>query len=151
MKTKQSFVELNTIINLQKPDYDESLSDFPCQDKIKFRRDRINRLRIQGYSNEIISCKVGCSLSTVEKDLSDIRRRSKQWYEKESVIDFCQSLQDSIILCDNAIEELQILYSEYDDLDSKIKILDTISNFEIRKSKLYQKTKSVQNYEALSN
>ena len=146
MKQKQTFVELKTLVNLQIPNYDNSLSDLPSQDKIKFRRDRVNRLKIRGYSNDIIAIKIGCSLSTVEKDLQDIRERSKKWYESESIIDYCESLQDSIILCDNAIEDLEILYSEYDDLDSKIKILNTISDFEERKIKLYNKTKSVQKY-----
>lgn len=146
MKQKQTFVELKTLVNLQIPNYDNSLSDLPSQDKIKFRRDRVNRLRIRGYSNDIIAIKIGCSLSTVEKDLQDIRERSKKWYESESIIDYCESLQDSIILCDNVIEDLQILYSEYDDLDSKIRIMNTISNFEERKIKLYNKTKSVQKY-----
>jgi len=146
MKEKQTLVELKTIVNLQKPDYDDSLTNFPDQDKIKFRRDRVNRLRIRGYTNVEISEKIECSLSTVEKDLHDIREKSKQWYESESIIDFCQSLHDSIILCDNTIEDLQILYSEYDDLESKIKILETISNYEERKTKLYHKTRSVQNF-----
>ena len=123
MRKKQTLVELKTIVNLQNPEYDDSLTDLPSQDKIKFRRDRVNRLRIRGYSNVEISQMIGCSLSTVEKDLQDIRDKSKKWYESESIVDFCQSLSDSIILCDNAIEDLQIIYSEYSDLDSKIKIL----------------------------
>lgn len=152
MKKKQTFTELSTLINLQKPDYDSLFSDLPSQDKIKFRRDRVNRLRIRGYSNEEISKKIGCCLSTIEKDLQDIRERTKEWYEKESIVDFCQSLQDSIILCDNTIEDLQILYLECDDLESKIKILTTIAGFETRKTELYHKTKSVQKYcKELSN
>jgi hypothetical protein len=152
MKRNQTLTELQEVTSLQKPDYDARFSDLPSQDKIKFRRDRVNRLRIRGYSNNEISEKIGCSLSTVEKDLQDIRERSRKWYESESIIDFCQSLNDSIILCDNAIEDLKILYSEYSDLDSKIKILNTISDFEERKIKLYNKTRSVQNYcKELSN
>ena len=58
MKKNQTFTYLQTIINLQKPDYDNSLSNLPSQDKIKFRRDRINRLRIRGISNEIIAHKL---------------------------------------------------------------------------------------------
>ena len=146
MKKKQTLIELSTIVNLQIPNYDETLSDLPSQDKVKFRRNRVNHLRIRGYSNEDIAVKIGCSLSTIEKDLQDIRERSRKWYESESIIDFCQSLQDSIILCDNAIEDLQILYSEYNNLDSKIKILNTISDFEERKINLYNKTKSLQKY-----
>ena len=146
MKKKQTLIELSTIVNLQKPDYDETLSDLPSKDKVKFRRNRVNHLRIRGYSNENIADKIGCSLSTIEKDLQDIRERSRKWYESESIDDFCQSLNDSIILCDNAIEDLQILYYEYSDLDSKIKILNTISDFEERKINLYNKTRSVQKY-----
>lgn len=146
MKTKQTFVELKTIINLQKPDYNNSLSNLPSKDKIKFRRDRVNRLRVCGYINEEISQKIGCSLSTVEKDLQNIRERSKQWYESESIKDFCQSLHDSIILCDNAIEDLQILYQEYEDVNSKLVILSKILEFEERKSELYTKTQAVQKF-----
>ncbi len=152
MKKSKTYVNLQTLINLQKPDYDESFFDLPSQDKIKFRRDRVNRLRIRGYSNYQIAEKIGCSLSTIEKDLSDIREHSKNWYEQETITDYCQSLQDSIILCDNVIEDLQILYSECNDIDSKIKILNTILNFEVRKTELYHKTRSIQQYcKELSN
>ncbi len=146
MKKQQTATDLQIIINLQKPDYDNSLSNLPSQDKIKFRRSRINRLRIRGYTNEAIAHEIGSSISTVEKDLKDIRKQSKQWYEKESITDFCKSLYDSIILCDNAIEDLQILYSECDDLDSKIQILNTMSDFEERKTDLYVKTRVVGEY-----
>ena len=56
------------------------------------------------------------------------------------------SLHNSIILCDNAIEELQILNTEIIDIDIKIKIIDKISEFEERKTSLYEKTHSVQEY-----
>jgi IS30 family transposase len=146
MKQKQTFVELKTLVNLQIPNYDNSLSDLPSQDKIKFRRDRVNRLRISGYSNEDIAGKIGCSLSTVEKDLQDIRGRSRKWYESESIIDFCQSLQDSVILCDNAIEDLQVLYHESDNIKSKLEILSKILEFEERKTHFFEKTHAVQKY-----
>ena len=151
MKTKQTFVELKTIINLQKPDYDNSFLDLASKDQIKFRRDRVNRLRIRGYRNKEISEKVECSLSTVEKDLQDIRERSRKWYESESIIDFCQSLHDSIIIHDNAIEDLQILYSEYEDLNSKLQILSKISEFEERKTELFEKTHAVKNLLRMKN
>lgn len=146
MKKKQTLVSLQTIVNLQNPDYDPRLSNLPSQDKIKFRRDRVNRLRIRGYSNEQISQKIGCSISTIEKDLQDIRERSMRWYEKDSIMDFCQSLNDAIILCDNAIEDLQILYQECDDVNSKLVILSKISEFEERKTELYKQTQAVQKF-----
>ena len=146
MSEKQTFVELKTIVNLQKPDYDDSLSNLPSQDKIKFRRDRVNRLRISGYTNSEISAKIGCSLSTVEKDLQDIRDRSRKWYTDESIKDYCQSIQDFIIFYDNSIEDLQILYHETTVIEEKITILSKISEFEEKKVELYSKTESVKNF-----
>jgi len=146
MRKKQTLVELKTIVNLQNPEYDDSLTDLPSQDKIKFRRDRVNRLRNRGYTNIEISEKIGCSLSTIEKDLQDIRYRSRKWYEHEAINDFCQSLQDSIILCDNAIEDLQVLYHESDDIKSKLEILSKILEFEERKTYLFEKTGIVQKF-----
>jgi IS30 family transposase len=143
MKEKQTLVELKTIVNLQIPEYDKLLSNHPNQDKIKFRRDRINRLRISGYTNMKIAEKIGCSLSTVEKDLQIIREHSKKWYADESIKDYCQSIQDFIIFYDNAIEDLQILFNESADVKEKIEILDKIVEFKERKLELYLKTKSV--------
>ena len=39
MKEKQTLVELETIVNLQIPEYDKSFTNLPDQDKIKFRRE----------------------------------------------------------------------------------------------------------------
>jgi len=146
MKEKQTLVELKTIVNLQIPEYDNSLTNLPDQDKIKFRRDRVNRLRISGYINKEIAEKVGCSLSTVEKDLQIIRERSKKWYSEESIKDYCQSIQNFIIFYDNAIEDLQILFNESADVKEKIEILDKIVEFRNLKLELYSHTQSVQRY-----
>ena len=146
MKKKQTPVELKTIVNLQIPEYDNSLTNLPDQDKIKFRRDRVNRLRISGYINKEIAEKVGCSLSTVEKDLQIIRERSKKWYSEESIKDYCQSIQNFIIFYDNAIEDLQILFNESADVKEKIEILDKIVEFRNLKLELYSHTQSVQRY-----
>ena len=146
MKEKQTLVALKTIVNLQIPEYNKSLTNLPSQDKIKFRRDRVNRLRISGYTNMVISEKVGCSLSTVEKDLQIIRERSKKWYEFESIYDYCKSIQDFVIFYDNAINDLQILYQETIEIKEKIEILNKISEFKTNKLELYSKTKSVKNF-----
>lgn len=146
MKEKQTLVELKTIVNLQNPEYDDSLTDLPNKDKIKFRRDRVNRLRISGYTNKVISEKIGCSISTVEKDLQIIRERSRKWYTEESINDYCQSIQDFVIFCDNVIEDLQILYDESNVIEERIRILDKISEYEEKKIEWYSKTRSVKNY-----
>lgn len=116
------------------------------EEKIAYRRKRVNQLRLMGYTNQCIAEKIGCNLSTVEKDLKATRENMRKWFEEESIKDFCQSLHDSIILCDNIIEDLQILYADCDSLDNKLKILSKISEFEERKTMLYQKTKAVRNW-----
>jgi len=146
MKGKQTLVELKTIVNLQIPEYDDSLTNLPDQDKIKFRRDRVNRLRIRGYTNVEISEKVGCSLSTIEKDLQIIRERSKKWYADESIKDYCQSIQDFIIFYDNAIEDLQILYHESIEIKEKLEILDKITKFQRSKLLIYSHTQTIQKF-----
>ena len=146
MKEKQTLTELKTIVNLQKPDFDKSLTELPHQDKIKFRRDRVNRLRVSGYTVKEIAGKIGCSLRTVEKDLEMIRERSKKWYADESIKDYCQSIQDYIIFYDNAIEDLQILYHESSDSKEKITIINKIDEFNQKKIDLYEKTKSVRDF-----
>jgi|SRR6185312_3029120 len=146
MKKRQTCVDSQIIINLQDPSYEEPTAYTISQDKIKFRRRRINQLRLRGYTNVEISNFIGCSLRTVEKDLHDINELSRKWFEDQSINGFCQSLHDSVVLCDNAIEDLQIMYTECEDLDSKIKILSKISEFEERKYQLYSQTKSVQMY-----
>ena len=148
---KQTLVELKTILNLQKPDFDNSLTDLPDQDKIKFRRDRVNRLRISGYSNKQIAIEIGCSLSTVEKDLQIIRERSKKWYADESIKDYCQSIQDLVIFYDNAIEDLQILYHESSDPKEKIIIINKIEEFKEKKILHLSHTQSVKEFLNESN
>ena len=146
MKEKQTLVELKTIVNLQIPEYDNSLTNLPDQDKIKFRRDRVNRLRISGYINKEIAEKVGCSLSTVEKDLQIIRERSKKWYADESINDYCQSIQNFVIFYDLAVKDLQILYQESTTIKEKLEILNKITEFRKSKLKLYSHSQSVKTF-----
>ena len=96
--------------------------------------------------NKEIAEKIGCSLSTVEKDLQIIRERSKKLYVDESIKDFCQSIQDFVIFYDNAINDLQILYQELTTIKQKLEILDKITEFRNLKLELYSHTQSVQRY-----
>lgn len=116
------------------------------QEKIAYRRKRVNQLRLRGYTNQQIADKIGCNLSTVEKDLQDIRQNARKWFEEDTITEYCQSINDGIILCDNVIEDLQILYIDEVDTGKKLQILSLISTYEIKKTELYEKTKSVQNY-----
>jgi hypothetical protein len=145
LKRRHTVLQIEKLENLTEISYNNSTTTI-VQDKIRYRKKRVNQLRLCGYTNQQIAEQTGYNLSTVEKDLHDIRELSKRWYEEDSIIEYCQSLSDSIILYDNGIEELQILYLECTDVDSKLKILAKISEFEERKIELYAKTKAVQNY-----
>jgi IS30 family transposase len=144
MKRTQICTTLSSFYDI--PRFEASFSKYPREDEISFRRKRVNELRCRGYTNGEIAGKINCSISTVEKDLHEIRNLEKKWFEEESITDFCQSLHNSIILCDIALEHLQILCSECDDLGSKIIIFKQISDFEERKLSLYSHTKAVREY-----
>jgi len=134
----------------------EALSNLPdltvkeftsiMHEKIHYRRKRVNQLRSQGHTNQEIAVEIKCKLSTVEKDLHEIRELSRQWYEKDSVTNYCESLHDGIVLYDNLMGELQILNSEPLPIDQKLQILHMISEYEIKKINLYRETIAVQNY-----
>lgn len=144
MKRTQTCITLSSFYDITR--FEASFSKYPREDEISFRRKRVNELRCRGYTNEKISEMINCSLSTVEKDLHEIRNLERKWLEEESITDFCQSLHNSIILCDIALEHLQILLSEHDDLGSKLSIFKQISDFEERKMSLYSHTKAVREY-----
>ena len=144
MRKSYTLLELERI-EVPNPKFDDENTSLG-QLAVQSRRKMVNKLRLRGYTNEIIAIKLKCSLSTVEKINHQIRESGKRWFENECINDYCESLQDSIILCDNAIEDLQILYSECDDLDSKLTILSKISDFEEKKMSLYSHTQGVQKY-----
>src|SRR5579872_7260499 len=145
MRKRYSLLALQQIENLPSISVDESNKSV-IQDKINFRRKQVNKLRLQGRTNNEIANALGYCLSVIEKDLHEINELSRKWFEEESVKEFCQSLQDSIIVYDNSIECLLILYTECDDIDSKLRILSKISEFQEKKYRLYTKTASVQDY-----
>ena len=61
-------------------DHINSNNSVIMRDKKNYRRKRLLELLSQGYTQREISKKIGCSLSTIEKDLKEIR-------ESEMIID----------------------------------------------------------------
>tara|TARA_Y100001934_G_scaffold129415_1_gene157087 strand:+ start:82 stop:288 length:207 start_codon:yes stop_codon:yes gene_type:complete len=49
------------------------------QDKKNYRRKRILELVAEGYKQKEISAKIGCSLSTVERELKTIRESEMKY------------------------------------------------------------------------
>ena len=56
------------------PNFTLKSSLLVVQDKVQYRRKRILELREEGYSNVAISDELGYCLSTVEKDIHQLRR-----------------------------------------------------------------------------
>jgi len=145
VRKSMSTIELETVQSL--PDISIKESEVSIvQEKILYRQKRTNQLRLRGYTNQEIASKIGSALSTVEKDLHVIRENSRYWFEEDAIDEYCQSMNESIILCDIVTEELQLLYEEQNDADMKLKILFMIIDFGEKKTTLYEKTKAVKRY-----
>lgn len=145
MKKSYTMLEIEKAQNLSNLSLKE-LDNSPVKDKIKWRQKRVNHLCLRGYTNQQIADKIGCNLSTVEKDLSAIRENTRHWYEEDSIVDYCTEINDGIVLYENMNEDLQILYADEPEVDTKIQILGLMSTFESKKIELLEKTKAVQRY-----
>ena len=145
MRNSQSSVCLKTLENVQEIKIKDTETTI-VQDKIRYRRETINKLRLRGYTNQQIAKKTGFSLSLIEKDLHTIRENSRKWFESESITEYSQTLQDAIILYDCGIEELQLLCEEEENKQVRINIWSKILEFIEKKSQTLEKTHSVASY-----
>ena len=69
-KTKESQIQFNSgIVKLL-----TEKKELVVQDKVSGRRNQVRKLFLEGYKQKEIAQKIGSSLSTVEKDLSEIRK-----------------------------------------------------------------------------
>src|SRR5574337_1813504 len=125
MRKTETIQEVRTVSDLLNVRVKESPTSI-VQDKIQYRRKRVNQLRLLGCTEKKIAEKIGCSVPTIEKDLHIIRQNYRKWFEEEAKTDFYQSVSDAILTYDNAIEDLQILYPEAVEIDEKLQILNTI-------------------------
>jgi DNA-binding CsgD family transcriptional regulator len=145
MKKLQSEYFIEDISNLPQIKLSESILTI-MQEKIMYRRKRVNQLRLLGYTNKEIATKIRCKLSTIEKDNHAIRESSRQWFENDAVTEYCEFLHNAVVLYDCGIEELHLLYVEETNSEIKIRIWLTIADFEVQKMNLLEKTDSVQRY-----
>ena len=145
MKKQQSEYFIEDISNLPQIKLHESELTI-VEEKIMYRRKRVNQLRLLGYTNKEIAKEIGYKLSTIEKDNHVIRELSRQWFEEDSITEYCESLYNSIILFDCGIEELRLMYQEENGVENKIKIWSKIIEFENKKLILLEKTNAVKKY-----
>jgi hypothetical protein len=145
MRKYQSEYVFDDISNLTPIQLDESELTI-MQEKIAYRRKRVNQLRLSGYLNKEIAKKIGCKLSTIEKDNHVIRESSRQWFENDAITEYCESIHNEIILYDCGIEELRLICKQETSFENKIKIWSKIIEFESKKTILFEKTKAVRKY-----
>ena len=145
MKKQQSKYIVEDISNLPQIKLSESVLTI-MQEKITYRRKRVNQLRLLGYTNNEIAKEIQCKLSTIEKDNHAIRESSRQWFENDAVTEYCEFLHNGVVLYDCGIEELHLLYKEETDSKIKMSIWSMIADFEVQKMNLLEKTNSVQEY-----
>ena len=55
------------------------------QDKVSGRRNQVRKLLLEGYKQKEIAQKIGSSLSTVEKDIREIRKEIMSEVQKDKI------------------------------------------------------------------
>ena len=98
------------------------------KEKIKSRQHEVHVLHLRSFNNKEIAEKLGVSLSTVEKDLHEIRHDIKCWlddFRSEGV--YC-SFRDSFEQLGQIQEELWRKYREEKDPKMQIKIFDSLAD-----------------------
>lgn len=99
-----------------------------AKEKIKSRQHEVHVLHLQSFSNKEIAEKLGVSLSTVEKDLHEIREDIKSWFEDFRSKGVYYYFRNSYEQLEQIQKELWQKYREEKDRKNQIKILDSIAD-----------------------
>jgi len=107
----------------------------------QFERQKIvYLLDLQGFSNKGISEKLDVSLSTVEKDLHQIKEKARDWFFQLNLHGMGKSLADACVQIDEAQKELWRICRNTDDENIRIKTLNSIANLTMKKKELFWTT-----------
>jgi len=105
------------------------------------RQKHVYLMHIQGYQNKEIADTLGPSLSTIEKDLHEIRESANTWFVEISKSGMAKSLIDSFLQIDEAQKELWQLYRTTGFTKTKVKILTSIADLALKKKAIFWGTK----------
>lgn len=104
----------------------------------QFERQKIvYSLDLQGFSNKGISEKLEVSLSTVEKDLHEIKEKAQDWFLSLTWHGMAKSLAAASVQLDEVQKELWRIYRNTDDENMRIKTLNSIANLTMKKKELF--------------
>ena len=98
------------------------------KEKIRSRQHDIHLLHLRGFRNKEIADNLEVSLSTVEKDLHDIRQETKSWIEDFRSEEVYCSFRNSYEQLEQIQKELWKKYREGKDPKMQIKILDSLAD-----------------------
>lgn len=103
--------------------------------EIDNRRNKVYHLDLQGYSNEEIAKELQVSLSTIEKDLRNIRLHCLKWAQDIIGSNSKKSMLDSYTRIEIVQKELWNLYRNEKDTKAKRQILNSIVTNSISKTR----------------
>lgn len=116
------------------------------EEKVEYRRKRVYLLKNKGYSNREISEKINVSLSTVEKDLKEIRHQIKDWFDHISKNESHNAFVSSILQLELVLNKLWNYFRQEKDQREARKILLQIADTACKRTKLFQFSKYLSEY-----
>ena len=114
-----------------------------AKEKIKSRQHEVHLLQLQGLSNKEIADKLEVSLSTVEKDLHEIRQQIKSWIEDFRSEEVYCSFRNSYEQLEQIQKELWKKYQEEKDPKLQVRILDSLADKIIKSSYIIKERKNM--------
>lgn len=101
------------------------------------RQKQVYLLDLQGYKNQDIAGKLQVSLSTIERDLREIKEQSKSWFIEMTKNGLGKSFVDAYFQLNLVEHELWSMYRESVQHHLKIKILTAIADIAFKKKDLF--------------
>jgi len=129
--------EINNIYETRK-NHEEKITD-NVKERIESRRQKVYALYLKGHTNQEIAKEVGTSLSTIEKDIHEIKKEYKTWFHNLNETGIYQMFRDS---CEQLVQIRNELWKQYEkETESKIKlkILDDLANLALKMDVLIRK------------
>lgn len=105
---------------------------------VSTRRKLVHSLDLQGFSNQEIAKQANVSLSTVEKDLNEMRQNIREWFSEIGSEERYLAFVDAVIHIDNAQKQLWKMVREEKDQKEKSRLLGQITDNAVKKAGLFK-------------
>jgi len=116
------------------------------EEKIEYRRKRVYLLKNKGNSNQQIATKIGVCLSTIEKDLKEIRKQLKGWFDDITINESHGAFVSSILQLEIILNKLWNYFRQEKDPREARKILLQIVDTTVKLTKLFELSKHHRDY-----